>query len=356
MRMSATVRRLSKFSNLRPHAYTVFENDNSTKKLKTINKALTMTDLEVNNKCLAYHGPLLYEAKIVKIREAGASVVRTKDGEEPIKLDELNAEVVDGKAYFIHYKGWKSSWDEWVSISRLKEFTVDNLRLQKELKRAALNATSSVSASNGKRSIDVSKPSSGGIIARATKRRTDMDTVTEEEYLRKPEINILIPDSLKALLVDDWEMITKEHQLLQLPCKPNVDDLLRKFRQSLGKKSTIESEILDEFLSGMAIYFNKSLGNILLYRFERQQYLEVTKNPELKDLPLSEVYGPEHLLRLMVSLPALISQTTMDQQSVATLKEHIESLLIFLERHKRPYFLKKYENVTPGYEALAKTV
>jgi mortality factor 4-like protein 1 len=315
-----------------------------------------MVDLVLNGKCLAFHGPLLYEAKIVKIHEPGKDVVETKDGDETMKLEEIPQELHDDKSYYIHYKGWKSSWDEWVPLQRLKAFTVENLKLQKDLKRAALNATSSVSASNGKRSIDVSKSSSGGVIARANKRRNELDMETEEEYFRKPEIVILIPDSLKSLLVDDWEMVTKDHQLLKLPSNTPVDEILTKFRKSLGKKSNIESEILQEFLSGMKIYFNRSLGNILLYRFERQQYLDLTKDPKLKDQELSHIYGAEHLLRLMVSLPALIAQTTMDQQSVATIKEHIEQLLQFLEKHKKTLFLKCYESVSPGYEALADNV
>lgn len=316
-----------------------------------------MTDLIVNAKCLAYHGPLLYEAKIVKVHEPGKDVVQTKDGEEPVKWDEIPEELKNDKTYYIHYKGWKSSWDEWVDISRLKELTLDNLQLQKSLKKAALTSTSSVSATNSKRTLNVSKSStSTALVTRANRRRHDMDMETEEEYLRKPEINILIPDTLKSLLVDDWELVTKEHQLLSLPTKPNVDSLLRTFRQSLGRKSSVENEILDEFLSGMRIYFNRSLGNILLYRFERQQYLEITKDPKLKDQEPSQIYGAEHLLRLMVSLPALIAQTTMDQQSVGTLKDHIERLLNYLDRNKKLFFLKRYENVTPAYEALSKNV
>lgn len=54
--------------------------------------------------------------------------------------------------------------------------------------------------------------------------------------------------------------------------------------------------LLSEIISGITIYFDKALGNNLLYRFERAQYVEQRRgNP---DKAMSEIYGAEHLLRL----------------------------------------------------------
>lgn len=54
--------------------------------------------------------------------------------------------------------------------------------------------------------------------------------------------------------------------------------------------------LLTEIISGITLYFDKALGNNLLYRFERAQYVEQKRaNPEK---PMSEIYGAEHLLRL----------------------------------------------------------
>ena len=49
-------------------------------------------------------------------------------------------------------------------------------------------------------------------------------------------------------------------------------------------------------LNGIKQYFDKALGNILLYHFERQQYVQVTK--DYPDQEMSSIYGAEHLLRL----------------------------------------------------------
>lgn len=65
--------------------------------------------------------------------------------------------------------------------------------------------------------------------------------------------------------------------------------------------------VLDEILDGLALYFNKSLGNNLLYRFERAQYTQMRKEmasspksngSDEQELDAAKVYGAEHLLRL----------------------------------------------------------
>lgn len=67
---------------------------------------------------------------------------------------------------------------------------------------------------------------------------------------------------------------------------------------SVSKKrsGSAEEDIFDEVLSGIKIYFNRSLGKILLYRFERQQFLDLKKAKPDEDP--SNIYGAEHLLRL----------------------------------------------------------
>lgn len=55
-------------------------------------------------------------------------------------------------------------------------------------------------------------------------------------------------------------------------------------------------DLLSEIITGLKSYFDKSLGNILLYRFERQQYTDLKR--QNSELVPSDVYGAEHLLRL----------------------------------------------------------
>ncbi|XP_026423502.1 uncharacterized protein LOC113319469 isoform X1 [Papaver somniferum] len=65
---------------------------------------------------LAYHDPLIYEAKVVTV--------------------EIKNPYDNTKEYLIHYKGWNKKWDEWVGVERLLKFTEENKKLQEELKLA----------------------------------------------------------------------------------------------------------------------------------------------------------------------------------------------------------------------------
>lgn len=57
---------------------------------------------------------------------------------------------------------------------------------------------------------------------------------------------------------------------------------------------------------GILIYFDQGLGKILLYAFEREQYVEVLDRfwagedvVPGNEKEMSEIYGAEHLLRLL---------------------------------------------------------
>jgi mortality factor 4-like protein 1 len=65
-----------------------------------------------DERVLCFHMEMLYEAKI---------------------LDIMPAENGDGWQYKIHYKGWKSSWDDWVPQDRIRKFTDENKDLAAQL-------------------------------------------------------------------------------------------------------------------------------------------------------------------------------------------------------------------------------
>ncbi|KAH8358505.1 hypothetical protein KR093_000488 [Drosophila rubida] len=61
---------------------------------------------------LCFHGPLIYEAKVLK----------TKPETTPVE-------------YYIHYAGWSKNWDEWVPESRVLKYNDENVKRQKEVER-----------------------------------------------------------------------------------------------------------------------------------------------------------------------------------------------------------------------------
>jgi mortality factor 4-like protein 1 len=117
-----------------------------------------------------------------------------------------------------------------------------------------------------------------------------------------------MPDRLKSILVDDWENVTKNYQIVSLPAKfpaaVILDEYAAQARRKRIRAGSSDSELLDEVMHGMKEYFNKALGRVLLYRFERPQYLDIYKQVEsptsdLAGKTMSDVYGGAHLLRLL---------------------------------------------------------
>ncbi|KAI8095232.1 MRG-domain-containing protein [Thamnidium elegans] len=246
---------------------------------------------EKEEKVLCYHGPFIYEAKILR---------REKKDE-----DEQDPEY----RYFVHYKGWKQTWDEWVSEHRVLRYTDDNLQKQKLLKESNSKRKSSRASSMASSSLVNDNTTTE---SRSRKRHRD------SKEIKRPEFKLMIPDTLKSLLVDDWENITKNRQILSLPREITVNRILEDFKEQYDRKD----EALDEFIQGIQLYFNKLLSTSLLYRMERKQYEElcVDKEPD-------NVYGVEHLLRLFVEIPILVCQTNIDSDTLNELREKFEDLL-----------------------------
>lgn len=101
----------------------------------------------------------------------------------------------------------------------------------------------------------------------------------EELFHLRPSIRITIPDHLKTLLVDDWENVTKSLLLVPLPSKAPANFIIDSYYdedKENRRLGSAELDVLEEFCAGMKVYFEKSVGKILLYRFERGQLAEVS--------------------------------------------------------------------------------
>lgn len=330
-----------------------------------------------NEKVLCFHGPLIYSAKILKAEKW------TGD-------DNVTQQV--GPHYLVHYDGWKKTWDEWVPETRLLKYNDENLArkalLQEQAKSGSLTSSASGStgskeaAASAKRGRD-SDAHAGGDRKGGRGSKRSRDTVeAEEDFLKRPEVKISLPDELKLQLVDDWENITKKGELVPLPRKPCVKDILEDYKKQYlasaakrgaegGKQRS--PQVVEEVLKGLKLYFDRSLGQNLLYRFERAQYVEYRKKNGPKmgdgdvgnartgngsmggDMEPSDVYGAEHLLRLFVNLPMIIVHTSMDAESISLLKEHLAEFLSYIAREKHRLFVREYEAASPAYHRISST-
>ncbi|KAL5638912.1 hypothetical protein ACGC1H_003318 [Rhizoctonia solani] len=306
----------------------------------------------VGERVLCYHGPLIYEAKILKSETATEGNPHPKTG-------------CTGVHYLVHYKGWKQSWDEWLLPSRLLKWNDANLAIQKNLVAQTKQAGPGAGGSNKVAGTS----SSGGLgtggrgVGRKEGRKRGRE---EDEAAKKPEMKLEIPDVLKVQLVDDWEAMTKSNRLVPLPRTPSVQDILASFKEWLptvmpNSKQRMLATVLPVIISGLQLYFDKSVGANLLYRFERAQYAQLRRKYVAGPLvmageprDMSTIYGAEHLLRLIVNLPSMIAQTTMDTESVGLLKEYVEYLLQYLVQERERIFLKEYEHASPQYQNIAR--
>jgi mortality factor 4-like protein 1 len=224
------------------------------------------------------------------------------------------------------------SWDHWVSQDRLKKWTEENQELAKSLKKEMESLRTpkppAKASTNVKRRGDnsVRYSEERGAAAAGKKRGRDfevekvsrahapwvypyflfMSKTQEDAYVSKPAVRIIMPDLLKSILVDDWENVTKNLQLVKLPAEHSVESVLVDYYAEEKVRRGEPSpglDILDEVIAGVREYFNKCLSRLLLYKFERPQFEEVAQRMNhAKDQYYSkefkDIYGAEHLLRL----------------------------------------------------------
>jgi mortality factor 4-like protein 1 len=111
---------------------------------------------------------------------------------------------------------------------------------------------------------EASKPQSIGAM------ENNIDSSSQEEaFQARPSMNFPVSDHIKALLVDDWENITKNNQLVPLPHPHPVDKVLNDylaFEHPNREEGSASRDILDETIAGFREYFDKALSRILLYR------------------------------------------------------------------------------------------
>ncbi|KAF5736082.1 chromatin modification-related protein EAF3-like [Tripterygium wilfordii] len=262
----------------------------------------------VGEKVLAFHSNQLYEAKVRKIE---------------YQMEEWKC--------FVHYLGWKKSWDEWVGKERLMKFTEENVKKQQVLKKQDPDKNSRPGRASQ------TKPKSS-CVTRGRKRKNDSPDKEKGTTSLEKVVNLQIPLALKKQLVDDWEFITHMGKLVKLPRTPNVDDILKKYLDYRLKKDGSISDSIREIQKGLCCYFDKALPMILLYKSEHQQY----KDSITLGVSPSTVYGAEHFLRLFVKLPGLLFYANIEIETLKELQQVFVDFLKFLQKNQSIFFLSTY--------------
>lgn len=218
------------------------------------------------------------------------------------------------------------SWDEWVPAKRILKFNSENIKKQKQIQNEAKKKVTYNGKKNTKLKEDFSSCSSTCSASdtasfsysseksiQRTRKRT-LNSEGGEESVQKKKIcildlsekdseklknsetkqknvNIVMPESLKLWLIDDFDFIIQQNKIIRLPSKNNIEKILGNYLESKKNQNLIEgwhnldknsteiekkhAQNVDETINGLIKYFNTMLGSQLLYKFERLQYSEV---------------------------------------------------------------------------------
>ncbi|KAK6115883.1 hypothetical protein DH2020_008152 [Rehmannia glutinosa] len=266
-------------------------------------EAIDSSSFREGEKVLAFHGPCLYDAKIVgqterMLWEFSLQTLMlfsfAPKGFGSLRLGNFP------KAYLIKI------WDEWLGVNCLLKRTDENVQKQEELKK--MHAMEK-NAKPGYLSQDKTKSSIGNILC------------------------------LFKQLIDDHECITHPGQVSH---------------STQGKLLHTEEtftivETVGEIVKGLRCYFDKALPAMLLYKEERQQYKEVITD----NVSPSNVYGAEHLLRLFVKLPEMLSCMHIETETLTELQQRLLDFLRFLQNNQSAFFHSNYQN-SEGFVAAVK--
>ena len=188
-------------------------------------------------------------------------------------LDIEESEGSDVK-YKIHYQGWSKICDEWIFEKQILNINVNTFNNAKNTKSLALH----------------------------------------------------YPKVIQKLLNDDSNNI-KNKKIVDIPRKngQTIHDILIDYSATYdSKKNIVKKQIINQ----IRFYFNESLSTILLYNNERSQYYAVSNN--FNNLAMDQIYGVEHLCRLFVKLPKLISSNDLNYATKIKFEEIINDLMRYI--------------------------
>ncbi|CAH1402510.1 unnamed protein product [Nezara viridula] len=236
---------------------------------------------------------VLYNSKVLGIGE---------------KKDESGKKVVH---FLIHFQGWNSTWDRFVTEDYILKDTEENRKLQKELaEKAQLTSFCVVSG--------------GNLYRRGRKRRTLSRTGSDNEKRGGESdsegeagggVQTTFSPGLQALLDTDHSLINNSNKLVKLPASPNAVEILEAYmkdftinqirllchkrghlRPTAGKNAHmtvaeifIRANLCREVADGLRVYIDFMTELSLLYPQERSQFNDfTTKTLSLKPIKKEE--------------------------------------------------------------------
>ncbi|KAK2952329.1 hypothetical protein BLNAU_12739 [Blattamonas nauphoetae] len=277
--------------------------------------------------------------------------------------------------YHVHYHGFGPRYREWLTEDFMLKDTPENKEKAEKMRK-------------GQELKDKLHKHYG-----TTKLPMDIDSLSTlfqiPEHTSKSyaPIQLDVPHELRSILKNDFDQMTNHSNVATLPCQPTVRHILRGFLVSLDQKTRDECSKLIESLEA---YFEMYIGTSLLIQSERPQFelwkhfllvqeriLDIQnqgdseKRPRLEEpqSPLSvtpvqheinsafpykietdilgfcDIYGGEHLLRLLIQPFLLCPPTSLvDSTYQNWVETNVNALLSYLSNFRQSIFLMTYSN------------
>ncbi|KAM3577291.1 hypothetical protein VYU27_000723 [Nannochloropsis oceanica] len=162
-------------------------------------------------------------------------------------------------------------------------------------------------------------------------------------------VSLIIPAGLRLRLAEDWYAVTRKRYLTgniprgltgcsgdaddgergvkqrrELRQLPNVKEVIWGYEKTLPSSSPVSLSSSDAKGSNgpmgerLCTLFDGALGNLLLYRFEMNQYLALLEGLKESKRPPHQVWGAEHLLRLLAITPRLLASESRGGSKIST--------------------------------------
>lgn len=320
----------------------------------------------VKDYIFVHQGPLLYQARLIKTYKADSQQIDHGDLAEN-QGKQLPKAMMGEDAFLVHYLGWNKQWDEWVNSKRILPITQENSQLKKSLElqikeEKESKAAKQLEKSSKKVQKGKNKQDKASLLVKG-KRSINKNSVNDSGIkikIKKPsynnykgfthnEIIVLVPDSIKNILVDDWEKITKDNKLHALPANITAKTTLKWFESYLIEMYENDDETLGIYLEiteSLGQYFSKALGTCLLYRYERFQYAEQMKLL-IEGNDWLNIYGAMFLIRLMSIFPNIMTENNMNMDTIELTKKYLQIWWVWVDKMKVELGFDDYENQNP---------
>lgn len=233
------------------------------------------------------------------------------------------------KPYKVHYHQWAKKWDVWVGADSLLKITPENLQIQEEQKKKRAAALKKVEEEKAKAAERVASKK------RKLATKSSNKGKSKAPPKKRPLLRLTLPKVLREQLLADRASVVDENMLVSLPRTPSVDQILSDFTSKLRGLDEETKTVVE----GVKTYFDQSLDPCLLYPPERAQFKDIHADHSKKSS--SELYGPEHLLRLFVKLPEFLQEAPWNMKERKVVEQKLGDLLTYLQKKREALFTRE---------------